>query len=329
MSLRTQTKRNHYIISITTGDINGIGTEITAKALAQIGPDPKVRYILCRSTHCPQNHLNILKKKFNLVSIHHWDEIFSSKNISEKDLLDLTMEPNPTRWFEDSVNLCLSKKIDGIVTAPLSKIEMMNSSSPFLGHTELLKTRLTNSNLFMTFVGKKFNVLSTTGHIALSRIRTALNNDLLLEALSQANQFRLSIPHLRNKPIGWLGLNPHAGENNLIGSFENQVMIPVLKKNPHIPVEGPLVPDSAFLPKYWNRYSIYVCLYHDQGLIPFKMIHEQDSGAHITMGIPFVRTSVDHGTAKDLFNLNKANPNSMIDALKWAKYLLERNDENK
>ena len=311
-------------ISITTGDIDGIGTEVTAKALTQIGPDPKVRYILCRSVHCPQSHLNILKEKFHLIPVNHWTEALAHDSLPAGSLIDFAMKPNPTGWFEEATNLCLDNKIDGIVTAPLSKTEMMNSPFPFLGHTELLKSKWASSRLFMLFVGQKFNVLLTTMHIPLSDVSMSLTKELLVEALLHAHQFGSSLPSLREKPIGLLGLNPHAGENNLIGRFESEVLLPALKEIPHIPVEGPLVPDAAFLPKNWDRYCVYVCLYHDQGLIPFKTVHGQDSGAQITLGLPFVRTSVNHGTAKDLFNLDQANPNSMIDALKWANYLVEQ-----
>lgn len=314
----------YYTISITTGDIDGIGTEVTAKALDQMGPDPKVRHIICRSAHCPQDHLNLLKKKFHLIPVNHWNEVLSHNPLPVGSLIDWVMKPHPTSWFNEVTHLCLTNKMDGVVTAPLSKIGMMNSSFPFLGHTELLKSKCASSDLFMLFVGEKFNVLLTTQHIPLKDIPVVLTKEFLVEALLHTHRFTSSLPSLRAKPIGLLGLNPHAGEDSLIGHFENEVVCPALEEVPHIPIEGPLVPDTAFLPKNWNRYSVYVCLYHDQGLIPFKTVHGQDSGAQITLGLPFVRTSVNHGTAKDLFNLNQANPNSMIDALKWAHYLVEQ-----
>ena len=122
-----------------------------------------------------------------------------------------------------------------------------------------------------------------------------------------------------------VGLNPHAGEKGLIGKFESENLKPVLTqiKKKHS-VEGPLVPDAAFFDDNWKKYSTYVCLYHDQGLIPFKMVHGQDSGVHLTLGLPFIRTSVDHGTAKNIFGKNKANPNSMIEAVDWAIKLAKR-----
>ena len=316
-------------LAITTGDRDGIGTEITAKALSLLGPSPAIRYIIYRSKHCPQEHINLLKEKFNLISTKHWNHIPTHDNIPPNTLIDLVMDTAPTLWFEEAVDLCLKRKLDGIVTGPLSKTEMMTSPSPFLGHTELLKSKVSKPHLFMAFVGKEFNVLLATGHIPLKNISENLTEDLMVQAILKANDLRLSIPQRKNKPIGLLGLNPHAGEAGLIGHFEDQVIKRVMERVNHIPIEGPLIPDTAFLPKNWKKYSVYLCLYHDQGLIPFKMMHGQDSGVHITMGLPFVRTSVDHGTAKDLFNLNKANPNSMLDAIKWAKYLLDRKHADK
>jgi 4-hydroxy-L-threonine phosphate dehydrogenase PdxA len=121
------------------------------------------------------------------------------------------------------------------------------------------------------------------------------------------------------KPIGILGLNPHAGDSGLIGQEEKLVIQPAvekLKKNGFL-VEGPLSPDAAFFPPSWKRYCFYVATYHDQGLIPFKLAH-QHSGAHLTLGLPIWRTSVDHGTAKDIYGKNLANPQSMVDAIKWS-----------
>jgi 4-hydroxy-L-threonine phosphate dehydrogenase PdxA len=117
-----------------------------------------------------------------------------------------------------------------------------------------------------------------------------------------------------------LGLNPHAGEKGIIGSEEGQVFSHALSsvRAAGMKVFGPLSPDAAFMKENWKQYSLYVCCYHDQGLIPFKMIHGQDDGVHVTVGLPFIRTSVDHGTAKDIFGKNRANPQSMLAAIKLA-----------
>uniref|UniRef100_UPI0039E623D4 4-hydroxythreonine-4-phosphate dehydrogenase PdxA n=1 Tax=Bdellovibrio sp. TaxID=28201 RepID=UPI0039E623D4 len=190
-----------------------------------------------------------------------------------------------------------------------------------LGHTDILKRLSKTQYVNMGFVGNKFNVVLATAHEPLSQIAKTLNLQVLQEALLNANELRKKLPATqKSKPIGILGLNPHAGERGLIGHEETDLFPKILAfaHKRKIPVEGPLVPDAAFFPNNWKRFSLYLALYHDQGLIPFKMIHGQDSGVHISLGIPFVRTSVDHGTAKDIFGKNKANPQSMIDALRWA-----------
>jgi 4-hydroxythreonine-4-phosphate dehydrogenase len=170
----------------------------------------------------------------------------------------------------------------------------------------------------MGFIGKKFNVVLTTAHIPIVKVSQSLKAMDILAGIHAAESLRQQLPKpLQKKPIGILGLNPHAGEEGLIGKEEllylNKAIQTALKEK--IPTIGPLVPDAAFLEKNWKKYSVYLAMYHDQGLIPFKIIHGQKSGAHISLGLPFVRTSVDHGTAKDIFGKNEAIANSMIEAI--------------
>jgi 4-hydroxythreonine-4-phosphate dehydrogenase len=173
----------------------------------------------------------------------------------------------------------------------------------------------------MGFVGKSFNVVLATGHIPVSHISQAVNEPALLGALNAAKQMQSLLPKSQGKrPIALLGLNPHSGDGGLIGKEEVELFPRVLEgaKSLGIEVLGPLVPDAAFNEKNWRRFSTYVACYHDQGLIPFKTVHGFNSGVHLTLGLPIKRTSVDHGTAKDIFGKNIANPNSMIEAIRWA-----------
>ena len=170
----------------------------------------------------------------------------------------------------------------------------------------------------MGFIGKKFNVVLATGHCPTETVETKL------QSVNMAKFFELCLesrkllkPSLRNKPLGVLGLNPHSGDNGIIGKYEIETLQPLLRKFSKKEVHGPLIPDVAFSPKNWNKYSFFVALYHDQGLIPFKMIHGFQ-GVHITLGLPIKRCSVDHGTAKDIFGKNIANPSSMSDAIKFG-----------
>jgi len=141
-----------------------------------------------------------------------------------------------------------------------------------------------------------------------------LTSEVLEIALNQALKLRKILKKpLQKLPVALVGLNPHAGESGLLGSEEISTFQPLLKKLKE--VVGPLPPDTAFLKQNWNKFSVFVCPYHDQGLIPFKMIHGTQ-GFHLTFGLTFVRTSVDHGTAFDIYGKNKADGSSMLDAIK-------------
>lgn len=308
-------------IAITTGDADGIGTEIAAKALAKIGPRSGVHFYLWRSPQCPVKHLRQIDSKFKRITVSGWPEALEETPASSRELVDINSNLPPARWVEAVAKASLYGHIDGIATAPISKTGIIASGIKAIGHTEILKNVSDAENIFMGFVGKEFNVLLATGHMPLKEVSSRLSADIIFSALESADQMRTLLPPRKaNLPIALVGLNPHAGEEGLIGHEEDEKFSQALeraKKN-KIPVEGPLVPDAAFFPVNWKKYSVFVSPYHDQGLIPFKMIHGQDSGVHITMGLPFVRTSVDHGTAKNIFGKNKANPNSMIEAINWA-----------
>lgn len=305
-------------LAVTTGDIDGIGFEVTAKALDKLGPQRNTQIILWRSEKSSQKYLNLIDKKWERITV---DSLDKALKINGPYLIDIASDLSPAAWVEISAQACMKKKIHGIATAPLSKTGIKEAGFKDLGHTDILKRVSRAKNVSMGFVGNRFNVVLATAHIPLSQVSKNLDISTLSEALKNANNLRIKLPNTqRNKPIAILGLNPHAGEGGIIGNEELQ-LFPKLKSyanNNNIPIEGPLVPDAAFFPSNWNKFSVYLALYHDQGLIPFKMIHGQESGVHISLGIPFVRTSVDHGTAKDIFGKNKANACSMIDAIQWA-----------
>jgi len=305
-------------IALTTGDLDGIGLEVTAKALDKIGPRRDAQFILWRSKYASPKYLRLIDKTWTRVTVDCLDEALKIKGPC---LVDIASDLSPAKWVEISAVACHEKKIQGLATAPLSKTGIKNAGLKDLGHTDILKRVSRAKHVNMGFVGDNFNVVLATAHIPLSRISKSLTFTVLAEALRNANKLRKTLPNSqRSRPIGVLGLNPHAGEEGLIGTEELRLFpqLQVFARANKIPIEGPLVPDAAFFPANWRRYSVYLALYHDQGLVPFKMIHGQDSGVHISLGIPFVRTSVDHGTAKDIFGKNKANPNSMVDAIRWA-----------
>lgn len=307
---------------ITTGDPDGIGTEITAKALAKIKPRKDVQFIIWRSPRCPKKHLALIDRYFKRIPVASWPEALQVKTNGHKEIIDISSNLPPAVWVETTAKASLYGHIDALVTAPLSKTSIYQSGLNALGHTEILKKVTKTEQLYMAFIGKRFNVLLATPHLPLRQVATSLNASVIENALRAASELRKFLDRkFRLKPIGVLGLNPHAGEDGLIGREEvdliqptvNQLVEEGIKVDPRL-----LVPDAAFFNRNWEKYSVFLALYHDQGLIPFKMIHGQDSGLQITMGLPFIRTSVDHGTAKDIFGKDKANASSMIEAIEWA-----------
>ncbi|MNJ91056.1 4-hydroxythreonine-4-phosphate dehydrogenase 2 [compost metagenome] len=306
-------------IALTTGDVDGIGLEVTTKALLKIGSQKGVQFILWRGDNSlSSRQVKTLDRKFSRITA---DSLEEALLIDGPYLVDIASDLSPAHWVEETAKACFKRKISGMATGPLSKVTIQQSGMKDLGHTDILKRISKIKNINMGFVGDKFNVLLTTGHIPISQVAKHLSFSKLAEALINANNLRRTLPKTQaKKPIAVLGLNPHAGEQGLIGA-EELLLFPHLAefaKEKKIPVVGPLIPDAAFFPENWKKYSVFIALYHDQGLIPFKMIHGQDSGVHISTGLPFVRTSVDHGTAKDIFGKNKANPNSMVDAIRWS-----------
>lgn len=308
-------------IAITTGDVDGIGTEVTAKALAKIRPKPGVSFLLWRSPLCPPRYLSLIDRHFRRITVNSWPEALKVSPDSHKEIVDINSNLPPPIWVETTAQAAHFGHIDGMVTAPLSKTAIAAAGLSDIGHTDILKRVSKTKELFMGFIGDEFNVLLATGHIPVDEVTSHLTPSRLEKAIRAADRLRSVLDKKEaSRPLALVGLNPHAGEEGLIGDAEKKVYRPVLERlrEDGMEISGPLVPDAAFFRKNWSEYSVYVASYHDQGLIPFKMIHGQESGIHVTMGLPFVRTSVDHGTAKDIFGKNKADASSMTLAIEWA-----------
>ena len=306
-------------IAITTGDTNGIGFEVTAKALSRLKvAGKKQTTVLFLFRHKSQEkiqpkYFRLISKRWQRKTFHSLESALVFVNqikVPAKNLLiDLSLDSSPAEWVVQAASACKSGALTSLVTGPLSKSLTADLPTKAMGHTGIFRLLFPDRDLYMSFVGRYFNVILATDHLPLSKVEARLRQTGLQSVIDAARQFNRLIK--TKKKAAFLGLNPHAGENGLIGDFEKKLLI----KAPRGLV-GPLVPDAAFLKKNWKLYSAFICLYHDQGLIPFKMQHGQDSGVQLTLGLPFIRTSVDHGTAFDLFNKNVANANSMLEAIK-------------
>jgi 4-hydroxythreonine-4-phosphate dehydrogenase len=216
--------------------------------------------------------------------------------------------------------MAMNGEADALVTAPISKEWMNRAGHRFPGHSELL-AHLAHTRLWrMMFAGGELNVVLVTAHIGFAKVASALTRRSVLETI------RLLCAHLRGalaiaRPrIAVLGLNPHAGESGMFGDEEIRVIAPAIRQaqRDRIDAYGPVAPDTAFIRKAGSfNFDAAVAMYHDQGLIALKTL-EFDRAVNVTLGLPFVRTSPDHGTAFDIAGKGIANPSSMIAAIEYA-----------
>lgn len=309
-------------IGITLGDGAGIGPEVVLKVLSK----PQI-YKICQPV--------LIGDK---VLLDFWTKKLKIKIPSKVKLIDLEIFPPyqkfkpgevhastgnaAIQFVKEAAQMIFDKKIDGMVTAPLSKEAVHLSGTPFTGHTEYLAKKAGAKNVSMMFVGGGFKIVLATIHIPLNDVAKVLTMDKLLKTIENAQLagklFGKKTPH-----IAVAGLNPHAGEGGLMGMEEEEVILPAIKKakKKKITVSGPYPPDTLFYRALNEKgFDVVVALYHDQGLIPLKTL-AFDTSVNVTIGLPFVRTSPDHGTAFELAGKNKANPQSMFEAVKVAVQL--------
>ena len=313
-------KSTRNLVAITAGDVNGIGLEVTAKALSEIGPQRKTSFFLFRSEkqeRQQRKYFDLIDRRFARLTFTDLNSALvffrlleDTRSSDDAFLFDLCLKSSEASWVMQATELCKNKIFSSLVNGPISKETIQRAGYPFVGHTGVFRHFYPQLDLYMGFVGSDFNVLLATDHIALKDVESTLSNNKKIKSVLKAAQiFRKTLNS--NKKISVLGLNPHAGEKNIIGSFESKF----LKKLDQKIFTTPKSADAAFFPTEQKKYSLYLAWYHDQGLIPFKTIHGQNSGVHVTVGLPFIRTSVDHGTAFDIYNKNIANHNSMKEAI--------------
>ncbi len=332
--INASNNKNTLIISL--GDPAGIGTEIILKSLASKRLNENIQPLLvgCKN--------NIYETYIKLID-HGINNIPDPKTL---DIIDIPLEEKiiPGRvdknsgsmsfkWLFNATNLLLEGKANALVTAPISKIAWHKAGHNFAGQTELLG-QLTNKKTSMLFTaispnnGWRFNTLLATTHIPLDQINKNLTEELIKYKLDVLLSFCRRFK--KNPLIHIAGLNPHAGEQGKIGLEEQKLIIPIINEwkldNPTIKLMGPIPPDTCWISSAdaWNEKSTennapdgILALYHDQGLIPVKLI-AFDEAVNTTLGLPFVRTSPDHGTALDIAGKFKARETSMIAAMNNA-----------
>jgi 4-hydroxythreonine-4-phosphate dehydrogenase len=224
-----------------------------------------------------------------------------------------------------AVDLALAGQVAGMVTGPISKAAMNLSGYAYPGHTELLAHKTGAPEVAMMLAGGEFRVVLATIHCALREVPARLNAEALfrlfsLTCRSLASDFGLTRPRL-----GVAALNPHAGEGGLFGQEEAEIIAPAVRRaqDAGLAVEGPFPADTLFWRHRQGEFAAIVCMYHDQGLIPLKLLHFMDA-VNVTLGLPIIRTSVDHGTAYDLAGKGTAHPGSLKAAIHMAAQMAQR-----
>jgi len=278
-------KKNRLAISV--GDQKGVGFHIVKEALKNLGWQKNFQFVIW-------SHKETLKvPHFKTQVFKKVEEAFQTP-FSEKHLIQIQSKDSVGDWLLEASNKALEKKVSALITGPVRKSSLKKYNG--LGQTDLLKKFTKSSEVFMCFRGSSFNVILLNDHTPFSK--TKVSKDKLKNLLDTALKSRSFLAKkLQKKKVAVLGLNPHAGEEGLLGTEEEKILKPILEKHPE--AEGPLSPDSAFLQKNWGKYSFFIALYHDQGLIPFKMIHKNRGFAQ-NLGLPFLRLGVDHGTGENL-----------------------------
>jgi 4-phospho-D-threonate 3-dehydrogenase / 4-phospho-D-erythronate 3-dehydrogenase len=315
-------------IGITLGDVTGIGPEVTLKTLAQ-WPAPTFRCLIIGDATRLKSLNDRLRLGVKLEAFESWDKP------GQFFVLDGAMLPNDLpvgsplaaeaalEYLEEGITRSLSGELDGIVTAPVNKETILRLGEPFVGQTEWISQRASANRTAMMLLGSDdrgrwLRVALATTHLPIKDVACSLNTKKIQTVIELASEAcaQLGLPRRR---IGVCGLNPHAGEGGELGTEELSIIAPAIRAARENKIEaiGPLAADTLFHHAFRGEYDAVVAMYHDQGLAPLKMV-AFETGVNWTLGLPFVRTSPDHGTAYDLAGRGQASPSSMISAVRLA-----------
>jgi 4-hydroxythreonine-4-phosphate dehydrogenase len=318
------------IIGITMGCPAGIGPEIILRYYAQFKKPADVQAVVLGDTGVLEKCRSQLQLPISCTS---WipgtplpDSGVPVVQLSSLDPDKLVWgQPDKNsgkamaRYIEAGVELTQQGFLNGLATCPISKASLNGAGYHFPGHTEMLASLTGSKDFAMMMAGSKLKVTLVTIHCPLREVSAALNKESICNMIKITHRALKIDFGLSNPRIGVAGFNPHGGENLLFGSEEKEIIAPAVSRcrKENINVSGPYPPDTVFFKAASGAFDTVVCMYHDQGLIPFKLLHFED-GVNVTLGLPIVRTSVDHGTAYDIAGKGLASHQSLCEAVKMA-----------
>ena len=325
-------------IGVSCGDLNGIGIELIIKAFS----DNRILDQCTPVIFASNKVINFYRKSVPEINFNYQNaKDLSRLNNKQVNVFncweeEVTISPGQlnetggTYAVKSLRAACEALKhnhIQGIVTAPLHKKNIQSADFKFTGHTPFLKEFFNANDVVMLLCSGNFRVALVTEHLPLIEVAQNINRDIIFSKLNILYQSLIRDFGIEKPKIAVLGLNPHAGDEGLVGREEEEIIKPALKEAKHsMIVTGPYSSDGFFARRYHERFDAVLAMYHDQGLIPFKSLAISD-GVNFTAGLPIVRTSPDHGTAFDIAGKNKADASSFLAAVfECIDIIRRRND---
>ena len=328
------------IVAITMGDPAGIGPEVILKALIDPAVHRTCNPLILGDWGVLQRTERRQKKPPTLIRWDHGQSLASLFRRGGSVVCPLsTLKSTESRpafpskagghaaygYIRVAAKLALSKVADAIATAPISKSILINAGYNYPGHTELLAELSRTPECRMMLIGKRLRVVPVTGHISFTQVARSLTRDGIRVTLELTHRNLRSLFGIGKPRIAVAALNPHGGEEGIFGDEEKKIIAPAVEaaRRSGIQALGPFPADSLFHHAVRGDYDAVVCMYHDQALIPLKL-HHFFGGVALTLGPPFIRTSVDHGTAYDIAGKGKADESSMKEAILLAAALAQQ-----
>lgn len=328
-------------IGITIGDINGIGPELILKTFQ----DSRLRSMCTPIVYGSARVLNIYKKLFNIEKFHYTVVPNSAaakpgtvniiECLPEIERVDIGVASESGGFaaftaLQRALDDALHQQIDVLVTLPVDKATVKLHKPDFTGHTEMLAATFGVNDNLMMMVADEMRVALVTNHVAVQDIARNISSQKIVQKAKMMIQSLKEDFSIEKPLIAVLGLNPHAGDDGMLGTEEKNIILPALQtlqKEGHL-VQGPFSPDGFFGSLSYRKFDGVLAMYHDQGLIPFKLLYGTE-GVNFTAATPFVRTSPDHGVAYNIAGRGVADENSFRNAIYLAIDVYERRNENK
>lgn len=326
------------LLGITMGDPAGIGPEVIAKTLMRTTLRRVCSPLVIGSSDVMQDTVKKLKLKLTVRPVKGHEPL--GKRPGEIHVLDPLERPlgsyrsgvaapetgaASVAFIKKAVHLAQTGCIDGMVTGPINKEAINMAGCHYPGHTELLADLTQTQESGMMIVGGPLKIMFVTTHVAIKELPSLLTQAKIERAIRLAHQAMRTLFAIKKPRIGVAALNPHAGEHGLFGDEESRIILPAVRtaQTSGILASDPMPADTLFGKAARGDYDAIVALYHDQGLIPLKMV-AFGSCVNLTVGLPIIRTSVDHGTAFDIVGKGVADPGSLVEAVKLAARLAQQ-----